>query len=46
MLATVVTFMKQFTLLLVESCFGGLRAAVIIGSLRAACFASFDGYRG
>jgi hypothetical protein len=46
MLAVVVMFIKQFTLLLVESSFGESRAALVIGSLRVACFASFDGHRG
>jgi hypothetical protein len=46
MLAVVVIFIKQFTLLVVESCLGELRAALVIGSSRVACFASFDGHRG
>ena len=39
-------FIKQFTLLLVESCFGELRAPLVIGSLLVACFASLDGQLG
>jgi hypothetical protein len=46
MFAVAVIFIKQFTLLLVESSFGESRAALVIGSLRVACFASFDGHRG
>jgi hypothetical protein len=36
MLAVVVMFRNQFTLLVVESCSGELRVALVIGSLRVA----------
>jgi hypothetical protein len=42
MLAVVVMFIKQFTLLLVESCLGELRAAVVIGKLRGGVLRIFS----